>query len=92
MLQASSSRRLMQKTKQNTHIRTLNPKTIHPLLNHFYMCVCVCVCLYECVNVYVLVYIFMYVSTYIYIYIYHTNLQTFNGVFEIAWRSIRKNL
>jgi len=43
MAQISSFRRLMQKTKENTLIRTLIPKTIHFLINHF-VCVCVCVC------------------------------------------------
>ena len=39
-----------------------------------------------------LVCIYIYIYTYTYTYTCHIILQTFNGIFEIAWRSIRKNL
>ena len=56
MVHASRSHRLMQQTKQNTHISTLIPKTIHPLINQFCVCIYMRVCV--CVNVYVSVYIY----------------------------------
>ena len=48
MAHASRSRHFMQQTNQNTHIRTLNAKTIHPNIKIYIVCVfvCVCVCVY----------------------------------------------
>jgi hypothetical protein len=52
----------MQQTKQNTHIRTLNPKAIHPLTNQFFVYVCVYVSVYMYVCVYIDIYIHIYTT------------------------------
>ena len=68
MAHASRSRHFMQQTNQNTHIRTLNAKTIHPNINLYCVCVCVCVCVYIYIYLYVCVCVCEHVGVCIYVY------------------------